>query len=210
MGAAQKVTFPTACRPGGRTCKVGGNLPPHPPRVRSAPSPRGEGLRAADSRPYDIFVSNRNGASRRPCLTGIQTQGRRAAQCAAPTARTDRKRWLVIARRSCGIAWPLNFCKPRARRARKESQATTQILRAGNILPDSRDNPRNGGPGVRRIWTRSVHPEPSPGDPQGELARRAKRRWPGPLVSFPSQGKKLAPQGETLSAGGEIPLQETN
>ena len=134
-------------------------------------------MRAADSRPYDIFVSNRNGASRRPCLTGIQTQGRRAAQCAAPTARTDRKRWLVIARRSCGIAWPLNFCKPRARRARKESQATTQILRAGNILPDSRDNPRNGGPGVRRIWTRSVHPEPSPGDP---------------LVTFPSLGKSLA------------------
>ena len=43
--------------------------------------------------------------------------------------------------------------------------------------------PRNGGPGVRRIWTQSVHPEPSPGDP---------------LVSFPSLGKKLAPQGETL------------
>ena len=35
----------------------------------------------------------------------------------------------------------------------------------------------------------------SPGDPQGELARRAKRRWPGPLVSFPSLGKKLATRG---------------
>ena len=51
------------------------------------------------------------------------------------------------------------------------------ILRAGNVLLTSRGNPRNRGPGVRRIWTRSVHPEPSPGDP---------------LVSFPSLGKKLA------------------
>ena len=42
--------------------------------------------------------------------------------------------------------------------------------------------PRNGGPGVR-IWTRSVHPEPSPGDPLG---------------TFPSLGKYLAPQGETF------------
>ena len=83
--------------------------------------------------------------------------------------------------------------------------------------------PRNGGPGVRRIWTRSVHPEPSPGDPLG---------------TFPSLGKYLAPQGETLlqqtkglyhcplirplrghlppqgeglkRAGGEIPLTDPN
>ncbi len=54
---------------------------------------------------------------------------------------------------------------------------STQFLRAGNVLPTARGNPRNGGPGERRIWTRSVHPEPSPGDP---------------LVSFPSLGKKLA------------------
>ena len=58
--------------------------------------------------------------------------------------------------------------------------------------------PCNGGPGVRRIWTQSVHPEPSPGDPQGELPRRGKRGWPGPLGTFPSLGKYLAPQGETL------------
>ena len=138
--------------------------------------------------------------------TGIQTQGRRAAQCAAPTAKADRKRWLGKARRSCGIAWPLNFCKPRARRARKESQATTQILRAGNILPDSRDNPRNGGPGVRRIWTRSVHPEPSPGDPQGELARRAKRRWPGPLVSFPSLERNSPRRAKPCPQAAKLPL----
>ena len=28
------------------------NPPPHPPRIRSAPSPKGEGLRAAKGRPY--------------------------------------------------------------------------------------------------------------------------------------------------------------
>ena len=44
----------------------------------------------------------------------------------------------------------------------------------------------------------------SPGDPQGELPRRGKRGWPGPLGTFPSLGKYLAPQGKTLLA----PLQE--
>ena len=39
----------------------------------------------------------------------------------------------------------------------------------------------------------------SPGDPQGELPRRGKRGWPGPLVSFPSLGKKLA--ARTAPAG---------
>ena len=57
-------------------------------------------------------------------------------------------------------------------------ETLTQILRAGtSALTNQERVPRNGGPGVRRIWTRSVHPEPSPGDP---------------LVSFPSLGKKLA------------------
>ena len=35
-----------------RPYKVGGNLPPHPPRIRSAPSPQGEGFRAVDSCPF--------------------------------------------------------------------------------------------------------------------------------------------------------------
>ena len=61
--------------------------------------------------------------------------------------------------------------------AREEFRPATQILRAGNFLPNPRGNPRNGGPGVRRIWTRSVHPEPSPGDS---------------LVTFSSLRKSLA------------------
>ena len=71
----------------------------------------------------------------------------------------------------------VQFWENQAPVGRNKTQTATQILRAGNALPDLRGNPRNGGPGVRRIWTRSVHPEPSPGDP---------------LVSFPSLGKKLA------------------
>ena len=38
----------------------------------------------------------------------------------------------------------------------------------------------------------SAHPEPSPGDSQGELLKRGKRRWPGPLVTFSSLIKSLA------------------
>src|SRR5699024_4946378 len=96
----------------------------------------------------------------------------------------------------------------------KRTQALL-VLRAGNALPTSRGNPRNGGPGAdspcqgemarrarggreRRHWRTEFASAASPGDPQGELPRRGKRGWPGPLVSFPSLGKKLAPQGETL------------
>jgi len=46
--------------------------------------------------------------------------------------------------------------------ARRESRKATQILRAGNIArPDRYASPVMGS-GERRIWTRSVHPEPSP------------------------------------------------
>ena len=94
--------------------------------------------------------------------------------------------------------------------ARRGFRLVTQILRAGNFCPFKGVTPVMGS-GERRIWTRSVHPEPSPGDPQGELPRRGKRGWPGPLVSFPSLGKKLAPQGETLRRpqAAKFPLRGT-
>ena len=47
---------------------------------------------------------------------------------------------------------------------------------------------------------------------EAKRSRSPSAASPGdPLVSFPSLGKKLAPQGETLPppAGGEIPLQKT-
>ena len=66
----------------------------------------------------------------------------------------------------------------------------TQILRAGNAPTSFRyASLVMGVLGGGRIWTQSVHPEPSPGDPLG---------------TFPSLGKYLAPQGETL-CGGETP-----
>ena len=46
--------------------------------------------------------------------------------------------------------------------ARIKLQKATQILRAGTILSNPRDAPRNGGPGGGRIWARSTHPEPTP------------------------------------------------
>ena len=81
---------------------------------------------------------------------------------------------------SVGSANPGAGVKPHQRQflqtqgpvARNETMKATQILRAENYLPSPRGNPCNGGPGVRRIWTRSVHPEPSPG---GSLVTF----WPG-------------------------------
>ena len=72
--------------------------------------------------------------------------------------------------------------------ARREFRPATQILRAGNPTPSQRGNPRNGGPGVSGPMGTKCPSAASPGDP---------------LVSFPSLGKKLAPQGETLSASLE-------
>ena len=91
--------------------------------------------------------------------------------------KTDRERWFGKLRRSYGIGPTAILGAAGPQRAGRNRTQALLILRAGNFLPAPRDNPRNGGPGVRRIWTRSVHPEPSPGDP---------------LVSFPSLGKKLA------------------
>ena len=91
--------------------------------------------------------------------------------------KTDRERWFGKLRRSYGIGPTAILGAAGPQRAGRNRTQALLILRAGNFLPAPRDNPRNGGPGVRRIWTRSVHPEPSPGDP---------------LVTFPSLGKSLA------------------
>ena len=137
-----------------------------------------------------------------------------------------------------------NFPKTQGPVARKKSQKATQILRAGNVLPTPRGNPRKWGPGptppVRGRWPEGPEgvgwatmstkrssgavpggalPNPSllPAKPseagspgrggarertqfsppggngvewtQGELARRDKRRWPGPLRRRAAMGK---------------------
>ena len=54
-------------------------------------------------------------------------------------------------------AWPephqLSFLQTQGPVARDKSRIATQILRAGNILPGSRDNPRKWGPGKADLWT---------------------------------------------------------
>ena len=70
-----------------------------------------------------------------------------------------------ICARTVGSANPGAGVKPHQRQflqtqgpvARNETMKATQILRAENYLPSPRGNPRNGGPGVRRLWARSVH-----------------------------------------------------
>ena len=68
---------------------------------------------------------------------------------------------------------------------RKRRQALL-ALRAGNFAELLRSGPRNGGPGVSGPMGTKCPSAASPGDP---------------LVTFPSLGKSLAPQGETLQSG---------
>ena len=46
-----------------------------------------------------------------------------------------------------------NFPQSQGPVARIEWQKATQILRAGNVLPTSRGNPRKWGPGKAVLWT---------------------------------------------------------
>ena len=96
------------------------------------------GPRAADSRPYEIWGTLRSsvGAGPRPA---------RGRTVCAPTAKNGsgtlvRKRQAQKRNRS-----NCNFPHSQAPVGRKGPLAATQILRAGNFLPNLRDNPRNGG-----------------------------------------------------------------
>ena len=80
----------------------------------------------------------------------------------------------------------LNFPHSQGPVARKEPLAATQILRAGRILPDPRDNPRNGGPGVRRL-----------GAPERCSSGAVPRRSFG---FFPIAGKETRPAGRNPPA----------
>ena len=80
----------------------------------------------------------------------------------------------------------LNFPHGQGPVARKEPLAATQILRAGRILPDPRDNPRNGGPGVRRL-----------GAPERCSSGAVPRRSFG---FFPIAGKETRPAGRNPPA----------
>ena len=76
----------------------------------------------------------------------------------------------------------MQFWGSQAPVGREETQAATQILRAGNTLPTPRDNPRNGGLGESRHWRTKFASAASPS-----------------VFWFLFHGEKeLAPQGETL------------
>ena len=90
---------------------------------------------------------------------------------------TYRERWFGKPRRRCGTAPAAIFANP-GPSGPAGIQTPTQIsARRKFCLTSQVRVPRNGGPGVRRIWTRSVHPEPSPG---------------GVLVPLPPWAKELA------------------
>ena len=176
-----------AARPGGRVLQRGSKPPGRrgqaPAIQRTAPQ------RAGGQRPPQQRRKNslgRAGEDTRPtgfrkpvCLcVGAGPRPARGRTLCASTGETEPG---MLVRRRQAQKWDRagsNFLPAQAPSGagRNRAQALL-ILRAGNVLLTSRGNPRNRGPGVRRIWTRSAHPEPPPGDP---------------LVSFPSLGKKLA------------------
>ena len=118
--------------------------------LRSAPSPKGEGLRAATwGRPYG---ENRTGS------VGLAKSG----AAVEPQQR--------------------QFLQTQGPVARKKSQKATQILRAGNILPGPRGNPRKRGSRGWAAWR------------QGRQRRSCRLRPPlgGSLVPFCPCRKELA------------------
>ena len=77
--------------------------------------------------------------------------------------------------------------------ARNETIKATQILRAGNFLPDRRGNPRNGGPGVSRHGERS-----SPLRRPPVILWFLSHRWER---NSPPAGGEISPPKQQISAG---------
>ena len=74
----------------------------------------------------------------------------------------DHERWFGKPRRRCGTAPAAIFANPGPSGPEGIAEATP-FLRAGNpATSNNRASPVMGS-GVRRIWARSAHPEPSPG-----------------------------------------------
>ena len=114
----------------------------------------------------------------------------RAAQCVVPTAETESGRWFGKLRRRNGAALALIFHKPRAQWPGRNRTQALLILRAGNFLPNPRDNPRKWGPGKGDyehevlIWSR---PRRRFGDfaAAGKVTRRPQ------AAKFPAQTRSI-------------------
>ena len=147
---------------------------PHPPRMRSAPSPyKVEGFRAglgpaptADMGAATLF--SQGPVPDRPARIRAGSVG--SANPGAPTGPHQPK-----------------FLQTQGPVARLEFRPATQILRAGNPIPGQKDNPRNGGSRGRAAWRREALPNRRLRPPPGAF-----------LVTFWASKKSLAPQGETL------------
>ena len=118
----------------------------------------------------------------------------RAARCAAPMAENGPG---TLARQSQAQSWNCNSCNfphSQAPVGRRKFRPATPFLRAGNFLPNLRDNPRNGGPGVSGPMGTKCPSAASPGDS---------------LVTFLSLRKSLAARRQRnllrKKDGSEIP-----
>ena len=113
---------------------------PHPP-PSGAPSPKGEGFRAADSRPYSPPETVGAHSMRPPEFAPVPLVRKRQAR--------ERNR--------TSPNFPPTQAPSGAGRDRTQALL---ILRAGNVLPTSRDNPRNGVRGKRSYGPRRSKAEP--------------------------------------------------
>ena len=86
-----------------------------------------------------------------------------------------------------------NFPQTQGPVARWEFRPATQILRAGNILPGPRGNPRNGGSRGRAAWRREALPNRRLRPPPGAF-----------LVTFWASKKSLA------AGAAKLPCKERN
>ena len=102
----------------------------------------------------------------------------------------------MLARQSQAQMWNrtgLNFPHSQGPVARRELKPATQILRAGNILPGPRGNPRNGGSRGRAAWRREALPNRRLRPPPGAF-----------LVTFWASKKSLA------AGAAKLPRKERN
>ena len=134
-------------------CPAGGKRGWPGPRPGAPRRPRKPPGRAAQvCRPYGISGG---------CLYFVGAGPRPARQY------THRERLLGKPRRKSGTAPAAIFANPGPSGPEGIAESHSDFARRKFRLTLQVRVPRNGGPGVRRIWTRSVHPEPSPGDPLG-------------------------------------------
>ena len=102
----------------------------------------------------------------------------------------------MLARQSQAQMWnrgSFNFPHSQGPVARRELRPATQILRAGNILPSPRGNPRNGGSRGRAAWRREALPNRRLRPPPGAF-----------LVTFWASKKSLA------AGAAKLPCKERN